>query len=127
MPLEIRHLDRTALRRMSIERLPFAEALVRRGARALLKGVMTPNTAAPPDQPRAVALPDSTRLFEADRVVALVYELLDAHSDSTRLASELDFDQFWDAHLDYLRALQRKGREVLAQTCAERPLSTRWR
>jgi hypothetical protein len=111
---------------MITERLPFAEALVRRGARALLKGVMKPNTAAPPDQPRAAARPDSLRLSEADQFVALVYELLDAHSDTAQLASEMDFDQSWDAHLDYLRALQRKGREVLAQTSAERPVSTRW-
>jgi hypothetical protein len=122
MPLDIKHLDRTALRRIIIERPPFAYALVRTGARALLKGVMTPTTAAPPDQPRAVARPDSTQLFEADRVVALVYELLDAHSDTTQLASELDFDQSWDAHLDYLRALQRTGREVLAEASAERPV-----
>jgi hypothetical protein len=110
---------------MITERLPFAEALVRRGARALLKGVMKPNTAAPPDQPRAAARPDSPRLSEADQFVALVYELLDAHSDTAQLASEMDLDHSWDPHLDYLRALQRKGREVLAQTSAERPGSTR--
>jgi hypothetical protein len=82
---------------------------------------MKPKTALAPGQPRPGALPDSTRLSEADQVVALVYELLDAHSDATQLASEMDFDQFWDAHLDYLRALQRKGREVLAHSSAARP------
>jgi hypothetical protein len=97
-------------------------ALVRRGARVRLKGVTKPDTAPPPDQPRPVARPDSTQPSEADQVVALVYELLDAHDDTMQLASEMDFDQFWGAHLDYLRALQRKGREVLARTSAERPV-----
>ena len=49
---------------------------------------------------------------------ALVYELLDAHHDTARLASETGLDSSnmrWRGHLDYLRALQRKGREALAQ------------
>ena len=47
-------------------------------------------------------------------VAALVYELLDAHDDTARLAAGLG-DIAWEIHLDYLRALQRKGREVLAR------------
>ncbi len=47
-------------------------------------------------------------------VAALVYELLDAHADTTELAGELAFDPRWAAHLDYLRALQRVGRSALA-------------
>jgi hypothetical protein len=49
-------------------------------------------------------------------VEALVYELLDAHADTTDLAAELEWngDPIWRAHLDYLRALQRMGREALA-------------
>ncbi len=43
-----------------------------------------------------------------------VYELLDAHDDTMRLAQELTDDLSWDAHLDYLRKLQRVGRELLA-------------
>lgn len=50
----------------------------------------------------------------AGAVVALVYELLDAHDDTAQMASELEPDPLWQAHLDYLRALQRKGRETLA-------------
>jgi hypothetical protein len=46
--------------------------------------------------------------------VALVYELLDAHTDTVRLAQDLDTDQDWAAHLEYLRQLQRVGRELLA-------------
>jgi hypothetical protein len=49
----------------------------------------------------------------------LVYELLDAHADTAELAAELAPDARWAAHLDYLRALQRTGREVLAQMAEE--------
>lgn len=44
----------------------------------------------------------------------LVYELLDAHVDTIRMACELDADPAWAAHLDYLRDLQRVAREALA-------------
>lgn len=44
----------------------------------------------------------------------LVYELLDAHADTAELAGDLSWDPRWAAHLDYLRALQRTGRETLA-------------
>jgi hypothetical protein len=58
---------------------------------------------------------------QADRLTELVYELLDAHEDTARLARELGCDPRWAAHLDYLRRLQRVGREALAQT-AEQPV-----
>lgn len=45
----------------------------------------------------------------------LVYELLDAHQDTMRLAGTLSDDEGWAAHLDYLRDLQRIGRESLAR------------
>jgi hypothetical protein len=48
-------------------------------------------------------------------VVALVYELLDAHGDTMRIARDMDGDPTWAAHLDYLRDLQRVGRQALAQ------------
>jgi hypothetical protein len=48
-------------------------------------------------------------------VTELVYELLDAHVDTMRLAHELDADPAWAAHLDYLRDLQRVAREALAR------------
>jgi hypothetical protein len=50
------------------------------------------------------------------RLAELVYELLDAHDDTARLAAGLDHDTGWAAHLDYLRTLQRVGRELLAAT-----------
>jgi hypothetical protein len=48
----------------------------------------------------------------------LVYELLDAHDDTARLAAELTDDACWQAHLAYLRDLQRVGRAMLAQATA---------
>jgi hypothetical protein len=58
-------------------------------------------------------------------VLALVvYELLDAHDDTVRLGEGLEDDLRWQAHLDYLRGLQRVGREALARGIAgelERP------
>jgi hypothetical protein len=49
-----------------------------------------------------------------DQVTELVYELLDAHADTIKLAEELADDLGWAAHLGYLRDLQRVGREALA-------------
>jgi hypothetical protein len=43
-----------------------------------------------------------------------VYELLDAHDDTMRLAESESGDLDWAAHMDYLRRLQRVGREMLA-------------
>jgi hypothetical protein len=48
----------------------------------------------------------------------LIYELLDAHEDTTQLAAGLG-DLAWELHLDYLRALQRRGREILARAIAQ--------
>ncbi len=44
----------------------------------------------------------------------LVYELLDAHEDTTRIAEPLAADPQWQMHLDYLRGLQRVGHQILA-------------
>ena len=52
-------------------------------------------------------------------LIALAYELLDAHLDTVELAAELPDDPGWEVHLHYLRGLQRKGREVLAQDGGE--------
>jgi hypothetical protein len=47
--------------------------------------------------------------------ISLIYELLDAHDDTARLASGLQADPGWRKHLDYLRDLQRVGREMVAR------------
>ena len=59
-------------------------------------------------------------------LAALAYELLDAHADTAQLTVGLTCDPSWAAHLDYLRALQRKGREMLARATATEILSCRW-
>jgi hypothetical protein len=51
---------------------------------------------------------------QRDELALLVYELLDAHDDTVRLGEERETDLRWRAHLDYLRGLQRVGREALA-------------
>jgi hypothetical protein len=53
------------------------------------------------------------------QLAELVYELLDAHNDTARLAqeqpTELGDSLRWEAHLDYLRCLQRVARATLAR------------
>jgi hypothetical protein len=44
----------------------------------------------------------------------LVYELLDAHADTIAIADDVSASPVWAAHLDYIRDLQRVGRERLA-------------
>jgi hypothetical protein len=56
---------------------------------------------------------------QVDRLTELVYELLDAHEDTSRLAQDLSGDPRWAAHLDYLRRLQRLGREDLAHSAKQ--------
>ena len=51
-------------------------------------------------------------------LIDLVYELLDAHSDAVDLASQMN-DPDWQAHTEYVRALQRRGREILAVSVRE--------
>lgn len=50
-----------------------------------------------------------------EQLTRLVYELLDAHSDTERLVQERRDELQWRAHLSYLRDLQRVGRAFLAQ------------
>jgi hypothetical protein len=54
-----------------------------------------------------------------DDLARLVYELLDAHYDTARLAEDVAEDERWHTHLAYLRDLQRIAREVLATASAE--------
>ena len=49
-----------------------------------------------------------------EQLSRLVYELLDAHADTICLGGELSGDLEWEAHLEYLRGLQRVSREMLA-------------
>jgi hypothetical protein len=59
-----------------------------------------------------------TASAELSELVRWVYELLDAHRDTAWLAADLEGEPEWRAHLDYLRDLQRHGREALARVHA---------
>jgi hypothetical protein len=63
--------------------------------------------------------PSSRPRMSRAELMELVYELLDAHTDTADLAARLCDDERWAAHLDYLRSLQRVGRQVLAGAGAE--------
>jgi hypothetical protein len=83
--------------------------------RHVLAGVDAALTPARPTsqtrRPRATrALPGADRVD----ITQLIYELLDAHSDTQQIAACLASDPQWKSHLHYLQALQRKGRETLA-------------
>ncbi len=64
------------------------------------------------NDPRAIS---SGETVTPALVSDLVYELLDAHSETVELAGELAVDWEWRAHLQYLTDLQRVGREALAR------------
>lgn len=63
--------------------------------------------------PRVPAVPSA--VLRAEQLARLVYELLDAHADTDRLVRGPSTELSWQAHLHYLRDLQRTGREILAQ------------
>jgi hypothetical protein len=54
-----------------------------------------------------------------EQLICLVYELLDAHDDTARMAASLAADPVWQPHLAYLRDLQRLGREMVAAAAGE--------
>jgi hypothetical protein len=64
---------------------------------------------------RAVALSPGP----SEQMTRLVYELLDAHDDTARIATGRDLDGRWQAHLSYLRDLQRVARELLAHAAQQ--------
>lgn len=61
---------------------------------------------------------DTSGSLSTEFLTSLVYELLDAHGDTISLAGDAMRDQRWAAHVDYLQALQRVGREALARIAA---------
>jgi hypothetical protein len=55
-----------------------------------------------------------------DIAIVLIYELLDAHRDTEDMARDLARRNIrWRAHIEYLRALQRQGREIVAQEASD--------
>jgi hypothetical protein len=68
-----------------------------------------------------VALPSASAARDHGDLIALAYELLDAHSDTQRLADASAKNAEWESHLIYLRDLQRVGRETLARAGSPQP------
>jgi hypothetical protein len=68
---------------------------------------------------RSARLPTDTAGEEPAALVALTYELLDAHADTARLVGDHASDTEWRNHLAYLRDLQRVGRGALARAVSE--------
>jgi hypothetical protein len=71
---------------------------------------------------RPVAVPAQEKVAA---LIALTYELLDAHADTAQLAVDEAGDADWRDHLAYLRDLQRVGRVTLAQAEVARDLACR--
>jgi hypothetical protein len=69
---------------------------------------------------RSPALPADPDAKRVEALMALTYELLDAHADTARLAVDAS-DGDWENHLAYLRDLQRVGREALARAGSGQP------
>jgi hypothetical protein len=67
-----------------------------------------------PHQPRYPRRPIAPLPGACEQLTRLVYELLDAHDDTARIATGQDLDVRWQAHLSYPRDLQRVARELLA-------------
>jgi hypothetical protein len=61
---------------------------------------------------------DEGQRMSVEQLNRLVYELLDAHTDTICLGERLANDLEWAAHLEYLRGLQRVSRELMAGTTA---------
>lgn len=80
---------------------------------ALWRASRTAITAMCPGPPR-VASAEAPASPRPPAIEGLVYELLDAHLDTSRLATDMEHNPIWQAHLEYLTALQRIGRETLA-------------
>jgi hypothetical protein len=73
----------------------------------------------PPRTAEGVQMSETRSTVEASTMlVELVYELLDAHDDTARLAQGMDGDARWATHLEYLQRLQRVGRELIAASAA---------
>ncbi|HWI75306.1 MAG TPA: hypothetical protein VNT55_25320 [Baekduia sp.] len=122
------HHRAVALRRTDERRLGASLADALRAAvvaaEAVVQAVVRGGPSAPaaqraPAPAASVSSDERARRRPAVEHETLVYELLDAHADTADLAAELVSEPLWAAHLDYLRALQRKGRQTLAQTSDE--------
>jgi DNA repair ATPase RecN len=90
-------------------RLSDAQAWALNSADALIRAARVRSEAGVDATRSPVQRPAAQRRLEE-----LVYELLDAHERTARLAAGLEWDPEWLAHLERLRHLQRISREVLS-------------
>jgi hypothetical protein len=88
-------------------------------SRAVVRAVREGMAPAGRDQSRVHSHATSRAHATIAAEIALIHELLDAHDDTALMAGELALKPCWQAHLDYLRALQRRGRELVAQLARE--------
>jgi hypothetical protein len=59
--------------------------------------------------------PQTAAAARSDDLLDLLTELIDAHTDTVQLITSDERTELeWSAHCDYLRALQRVGRETVA-------------
>ena len=65
---------------------------------------------------RPPARPSASGDEKLAALIAVTYELLDAHADTDRLVSDHATDAEWEHHLAYLRDLGRVGRGALARS-----------
>jgi len=91
-----------------------AQVWARTSADSLLRHVRASPLATVPQSARASRRPVQQPAEVRRRLEAIIYQLLDAHQDTARLADRLDWDPDWAEHLDYLRQLQRVSREALS-------------
>ena len=91
-----------------------AQAWARTSADSLMRHVRATSLATVPQAARTGRRPVQQPADVRRRLEAIVYQLLDAHQDTTRLAESLDWDPDWAEHLDYLRHWQRASREALS-------------
>ena len=112
----MRRAASTAIRMQAAVCAGGALICLRLGAAALRAHSVPQAVHRAPDATAGDRQPDSAA---AASLAVLAYELLDAHADTAQLADGLPYDQSWEEHLDYLRALQRTGREMLARTAPD--------
>lgn len=110
---------RQALRKDVIAAVTRCATLLPEAAISVVSDALNASQADQAQTPSSAAI-DRERGLEPGAVTCLLYELLDAHDDTAQMASELTQDPLWQAHLEYLRALQRKGRETLARMDLDR-------
>jgi len=67
-----------------------------------------------------LAVSSNPAVVRANELALLADELIEALEETVRLATGAAAPVEWEVHLDYLRAMQRVGRETLAAPASSR-------